>query len=188
VNGHPRALFEAARDLDLLLSAMANGDRNAARPGAVEPKYGPTVPVPKHGSVRDFQHPLAAPEREPRLDAEPVSERTPALDRIREGDDHVDTLLVDAQRRRPGEGGRFDLLPALALGAEAADSDVMNRPPRRRSERLLSAPTLLRAYAWLGLGEAALAMAAFYYAYWHAGFSPGDALPSSGPVYTTATR
>ncbi|MGZ6142786.1 MAG: cation-translocating P-type ATPase, partial [Myxococcales bacterium] len=55
-----------------------------------------------------------------------------------------------------------DMLPALALGAEPPGPDAMLRPPRRRGERLFDASILIRAYAWLGVLEAAGAMAAFF--------------------------
>jgi hypothetical protein len=43
-----------------------------------------------------------------------------------------------------------DILPALSLGAEQPDPDLMRRPPRLRRERLLDRGLLLRAYAFLG--------------------------------------
>ncbi len=61
-----------------------------------------------------------------------------------------------------------DMLPALALGAEAPDPDVMRRPPRARGDRLLSWGMLARAYLFLGLLEAAAAMLV-YFAVLHAG-------------------
>jgi Ca2+-transporting ATPase len=80
-----------------------------------------------------------------------------------------------------------DLLPALALGAERPEADVMSRPPRSRHARLLDRPTLLRSYAWLGAWEAALGLAGYFFAYWHAGWRPGEPLADSGPLYRTAT-
>jgi len=80
-----------------------------------------------------------------------------------------------------------DLLPALALGMEAPEPDVMRRRPRARSERLLNRATLLRAYAWLGLIEAALSLAGFFAAYWLAGWRPGMPLAETGDLYRTAT-
>jgi Ca2+-transporting ATPase len=59
-----------------------------------------------------------------------------------------------------------DLLPALALGAEPPQGDVMLSPPRSRREALLNRPVMLRAYLFLGLLEALLAMAA-YGLTWH---------------------
>jgi magnesium-transporting ATPase (P-type) len=80
-----------------------------------------------------------------------------------------------------------DLLPALALGAESPESDVMRRPPRSRRERLLNLPTLLRAYGWLGMIEATLSLGGYFFAYWLAGWRQGLPMAGSGVVYTTAT-
>lgn len=80
-----------------------------------------------------------------------------------------------------------DLVPALALGMEAPEPDVMQRPPRSRQERLLNWPTLLRAYAWLGMIEAVLSLAGFFFVYWLAGWRPGQPMAGSGMIYLTAT-
>lgn len=80
-----------------------------------------------------------------------------------------------------------DLFPALALGREPAEPGVMERPPRSRRERILSWPTLTRAYGWLGPIQAALCMLAYFYAYWLTGWRPGQPLAADGPVYATAT-
>jgi magnesium-transporting ATPase (P-type) len=80
-----------------------------------------------------------------------------------------------------------DLLPALALGAEPPEGDVMARPPRRAGERLLGASRLLRAYAFLGVAEAALAMLAFFWTYWLSGWRPGMPMVAEGDLYQRAT-
>lgn len=54
-----------------------------------------------------------------------------------------------------------DLLPALGLGAEPAEPDLMARAPRARESRLITGALLLRAYLFLGVLEAAAAMTAF---------------------------
>lgn len=58
-----------------------------------------------------------------------------------------------------------DVFPALALGAEPPETDVLRRPPRRRNERLLDARLYLRSFLWLGMLEAALCFAAFAFVY-----------------------
>lgn len=80
-----------------------------------------------------------------------------------------------------------DLLPALALGAERSAPEVMQHRPRRRSERLLDLSTLLRAYGWLGMIEAALSLGGYAFAYWWAGWHSATSLPDSGSLYATAT-
>jgi magnesium-transporting ATPase (P-type) len=80
-----------------------------------------------------------------------------------------------------------DLFPALALGAEPPEPDVMSRPPRRRDEGLLNGPTLVRAYLWLGMIEAGLALGGFFFAQNLAGWTPGAAFVREGPAYLTAT-
>ncbi len=80
-----------------------------------------------------------------------------------------------------------DMVPALALGAEKPHPGIMKIPPRPRSERLLSLPLLLRAYAFLGLIEAGLAMAAFFWFLRAHGWTWGVPLDWSDPLYRQAT-
>lgn len=80
-----------------------------------------------------------------------------------------------------------DIFPALGLGVEPPEKGVMNMPPRPRNKRLLDLKTLLRAYCFLGPIEAALAMSAFFFAFWIRGWTPGAPLPESGAVYAAAT-
>jgi magnesium-transporting ATPase (P-type) len=80
-----------------------------------------------------------------------------------------------------------DLVPALALGAEPPEPGVMDRPPRARGERLLSAGRLVHAYGFLGVIEAALSLGAFFWTYWVAGWRPGLPMASSGDLYVRAT-
>ncbi len=53
-----------------------------------------------------------------------------------------------------------DMFPALALGMEKPEPDVMKRPPRPRSQPLLDRGLLWRAF-WLGMIEATLCFAGF---------------------------
>jgi calcium-translocating P-type ATPase len=80
-----------------------------------------------------------------------------------------------------------DMLPALALGAEKPDPAVMQRPPRARNERLLSWGMLVRAYLFLGVLEAAAAMAVFFFVLEAAGWHYGVDLDRSAPLYLQAT-
>ncbi|MBC7246973.1 MAG: cation-transporting P-type ATPase [Actinobacteria bacterium] len=56
-----------------------------------------------------------------------------------------------------------DLLPALALGTEAPEPGIMERPPRPMEERLLNLRVLLRAYGFLGPLEALVCMLGYLY-------------------------
>jgi sodium/potassium-transporting ATPase subunit alpha len=80
-----------------------------------------------------------------------------------------------------------DMLPALALGAEAPQPGLMQQPPRQRSERLFSWRLALRAYLWLGLLEAAIAMGAFFFVLNSTKWHFGDHLSSMDPTYLQST-
>ena len=80
-----------------------------------------------------------------------------------------------------------DMLPALALGTERAEPGTMTRPPRPRSERLLSRRVLARVYGFVGPLEGLAGMSSFLFSYFLGGAHLGGALPSSGPAYVQAT-
>lgn len=67
-----------------------------------------------------------------------------------------------------------DMVPALALGAEPPEPGVMKQPPRSKKKPLLNAPLLLRAYGFLGVIEAIVAMLAFFVVWWSYGYSLTD--------------
>jgi Ca2+-transporting ATPase len=58
-----------------------------------------------------------------------------------------------------------DLIPALALGAERPEPDVMARPPRKRNQPLLDR-TILGRSLWLGSVETALCYCGFFFVYY----------------------
>lgn len=81
-----------------------------------------------------------------------------------------------------------DIVPALALGAEAPEPGVMEKPPRSLQEHVITRSLLLRAYLWLGMIQSIAAMAAFYFLYWTNGYQGQWLdLPASGPLYQAAT-
>ena len=80
-----------------------------------------------------------------------------------------------------------DMVPALALGAEKPDPLVMQQPPRRPDERLLSWPLVARAYLWLGLWQAAASLAVFFTFLLAAGWHHGVPLAPPSPLYLQAT-
>jgi calcium-translocating P-type ATPase len=83
-----------------------------------------------------------------------------------------------------------ETLPALALGREAAEPGIMERPPRRRSESIITRSVLLRAWGILGVVSAILVMAAFLWTLLRGGWTPGDSVAAGSPlhdVYAKAT-
>ena len=84
-----------------------------------------------------------------------------------------------------------DMLPALGLGTEPPEASVMDKPPRDPHEPLLNAHVMRKAFLWYGLLGAASSMAAYFFAQFAAGWTPGNALfgvvNSLDPVYVRAT-
>ena len=76
-----------------------------------------------------------------------------------------------------------ETLPALALGREPAEPGLMSKPPRPRSESVIQAPMLLRAWLFLGLISAALEMGGFFYVLGRGGWSPGDPTGAGHPLH-----
>ncbi|MDD5433844.1 MAG: cation-transporting P-type ATPase [Nitrospira sp.] len=80
-----------------------------------------------------------------------------------------------------------DIIPALALGTEPPEPDILKRPPRSVKERLLSFPLLARAYLFLGPIEALASMAGFFWFLSINGWKWGTHLPANNPLYLKAT-
>jgi calcium-translocating P-type ATPase len=68
-----------------------------------------------------------------------------------------------------------DLLPAIALGSEAANPGVLLRPPESR--HLIDRPLMVRVFAVLGPTEALAEMTAFIVALLASGWRPGHSFP-----------
>ena len=82
-----------------------------------------------------------------------------------------------------------ETLPALALGREPAEPGLMHRPPRPRSEGVIRAPMLLRAWLFLGVICAALAMAGFFSVLRHGRLAPRRPhRPRHSPCTTPTSR
>jgi sodium/potassium-transporting ATPase subunit alpha len=80
-----------------------------------------------------------------------------------------------------------NVLPALALGAERPHAGIMKMPPRPRNERLMNRSLVLRAYGFLGLIEGLVALGAFFCFLLSQGWSWGEPLDWSSPLYRQAT-
>lgn len=75
-----------------------------------------------------------------------------------------------------------ETLPALALGRERAEPGLMARPPRTRTQNVIDAPMLARAWGLLGGISAVLVMGAFLVTLHQGGWRLGDDV-GSGPLH-----
>ena len=92
-----------------------------------------------------------------------------------------------------------DMVPALALGAEAPEKGVLQKRPSDYAENLLNQKLVIHAYCYLGLIEAVLSMTAFFLVWYQQGYALGDmqqamaallantAAPELAAVYQQAT-
>jgi len=76
-----------------------------------------------------------------------------------------------------------DLIPAMGLGIEPPETGIMERPPRRLTEKLLSLSFILRSYFVQGSLLAASCYATYFYFGWVSGYwrpgLPASAMPAS---------
>jgi len=80
-----------------------------------------------------------------------------------------------------------DMLPALGLGAGKPEPGNMTRPPRPRKERLLDWRLLVHVYLFLGILEAIVAMAAYFFVLHGGGWHWGESLEAYNSLYLQAT-
>lgn len=80
-----------------------------------------------------------------------------------------------------------ETLPALALGVEKAEPDIMKRPPRSNKERLVDKQMLFRAWVFLGLIEAVLVMGGYFWVLYSGGWHWGETLEADNTLYLQAT-
>ena len=79
-----------------------------------------------------------------------------------------------------------DMLPAIALGSEPAERDIMHIPPRSRSEHLVNARLMLLAYGLFGVIESAAGFYAYFSVLHAGGWQWGQKLASTEPLYLKA--
>jgi len=79
-----------------------------------------------------------------------------------------------------------DLLPALGLGSELPEVDVMSEKPRPRDERLLTRNMLIRSYGVVGMVEAAAGFFSYFVVLYNGGWYWGQHLASDDVLYKTA--
>lgn len=64
-----------------------------------------------------------------------------------------------------------DLIPAMSLGEELPDEDVLEYPPRKPNENILNPNVLWRAYGFLGVIEAGMMLVIYFLTWNHFGYS-----------------
>ncbi len=79
-----------------------------------------------------------------------------------------------------------DLIPAIGLGTEKSEADVMNNKPKLRSERLLTPQLLFMSYGIIGMLEAAAGFFAYFVVLFRGGWVWGQELAFSNPLYQKA--
>jgi magnesium-transporting ATPase (P-type) len=80
-----------------------------------------------------------------------------------------------------------DMIPALALGAEAPEEGLMEQPPQSKEKPLLDGTLLWRAYGFLGLWEGLACLAGFFSIWWGAGYSLADLQRIASGLLTHST-
>ncbi|MBI5138155.1 MAG: cation-transporting P-type ATPase [Nitrospirae bacterium] len=79
-----------------------------------------------------------------------------------------------------------NMLPAIGLGNEPPEADIMRRPPRRGGERLVSWRTFARGYGIIGPAEAALSFTVFFAVLSGGGWTWGAPLAAGTELYRQA--
>ncbi len=79
-----------------------------------------------------------------------------------------------------------DIVPALGLGAEQPETDVMHKKPRSRGERLLTSNLLGMSYGIIGMVQAAAGFFTYFVILSSGGWQWGQQLAATDPLYRTA--
>ena len=104
---HPLARRDAVPDLREHTVLLPDLDVAQHRPAVFPGKQRPVLAIPKQGCQRDGEHAVSLPQHNAGLNLVAVAEPLPAV-LAREIDDHVDALLLDAERGNLQEAERLD--------------------------------------------------------------------------------
>jgi P-type Ca2+ transporter type 2C len=80
-----------------------------------------------------------------------------------------------------------DMLPALGLGTEKPEKDIMNKPPRSQKEPLLNKKLITKAFLWYGLLASAASIISYFYVNIQNGWPAVPLAGGTDPVYIKAT-
>lgn len=79
-----------------------------------------------------------------------------------------------------------DMIPAISLGQEKAETDVMKHPPRNTKAKLLTSRMLLRSYGIIGLLQTIFSFIMFFTVLFSGGWQFGNDLKITDPLYQAA--
>ncbi|WVT91877.1 cation transporting ATPase C-terminal domain-containing protein, partial [Enterococcus durans] len=79
-----------------------------------------------------------------------------------------------------------DMLPALSLATEKTEPGTMNKPPRKRTDHLLTKKLIWKAFGWYGLMASVISIGAYFVINYSDGW-PTVPLASTGKTYVMAT-
>jgi magnesium-transporting ATPase (P-type) len=80
-----------------------------------------------------------------------------------------------------------DMLPALGLGTERPEKDIMNKPPRSRNETLLNRKLIIKAFLWYGLLGSIASCISYFFINIQNGWPSVQLAGGTSPVYLKAT-
>lgn len=80
-----------------------------------------------------------------------------------------------------------DMIPALGLGAEHPEDNIMNQPPRRIDERLLNKKVILVGFIWYGLIITLFALGGYFLVNYLNGWPHNPLAPEGTALYNEAT-
>src|SRR5262245_50591014 len=111
--------LEAARDLPVALVALTELHGLTTHASLLDDEHGPAFALAEETSDRDLEHAVVLPQDDADLNAIAITE-TRRFAGIREIDDDVDALLLDAERRDLHEAGGLDASHASVQCVAAA--------------------------------------------------------------------
>lgn len=80
-----------------------------------------------------------------------------------------------------------DMLPALGLGTEKPEADIMEKPPRNQKEPLLHKRLIIKAFLWYGLLASLASVISYYFVNIQNGWPKIPLAGEADPIYVKAT-
>ena len=80
-----------------------------------------------------------------------------------------------------------DMIPALGLGAELPEDNIMNQPPRKVNERLLNKKVILVGFIWYGLLITLFALGGYFLVNYLNGWPQKPLAMEGSTIYYKAT-